>query len=223
MNEKVNFFIIATPIGNLGDISFRAVEILKLAEIILCEDTRVTKNLLDFYQISSNLESYHQHSSPAKVKQLLDKIKKCQNVALVTDAGTPGISDPGNLLVQSLIKDGEVNIIPIPGPAALIAALSVSGFPTDKFLFLGFPPHKNKRKKYFSEVAGSDHTVVFYESCHRIKKTLNELSECLSEKSEVMVGRELTKKFETTYRGKIKDILKQNISEKGEFVIVIHN
>ncbi|MEK7623161.1 MAG: 16S rRNA (cytidine(1402)-2'-O)-methyltransferase [Patescibacteria group bacterium] len=218
-------YIVATPIGNLGDITLRAIETLKAVDIILCEDTRVTKNLLDHFDIKTPTKSYHQHSTGAKVLEIASLLEEGKNIALVTDAGTPGISDPGNLLVHYLSTPApehtSTRIVAIPGASAVTAALSVSGFSTDKFLFLGFPPHKNKRQKFFTEVAASEHTVVFYESSHRIKKCLNELAQVLRPDRQVCVCRELTKKFESTYRGTISEIINMNISEKGEFVVII--
>lgn len=219
-------YIVATPIGNLKDITLRALEILKEADLILCEDTRVTKNLLDRYNIGAPMESYHEHTSETKVKEIARRLKEKKKIALVTDAGTPGIADPGNKLIAALVKDLELAklVSPIPGPAASIAALSVCGFPTDKFLFLGFPPSKKRRQQFWRKIAGSDVTVVFYESPHKIIKSLKELAVLIPERS-VMIGRELTKKFETIYRGTINEILKRLLSEKprGEFVIVINS
>ena len=214
-------YIIATPIGNLSDITLRALDTLKSVDFILCEDTRVTKNLLMHFDISKPLISYHQHSDAKKVKEILNLIENNKNLALVTDAGTPGISDPGNLLIKSLVDSGVKNIFPIPGPSAVIAALSISGFPTDKYIFMGFPPLKNKRQKYFSEIAKADQTTVFYESGHRIMKCLKELGDHLEPKRQVMVCRELTKMHETTYRGTISEIMSQMKEERGEFVIII--
>ncbi len=218
MNGKL--YITATPIGNLGDITLRALEILKSVDFILCEDTRVTQKLLNHYEIKTPTISYHQHSKDKKVNEIIKLLEEGKDLALVTDAGTPGISDPGNELI-SHITSHVSHIIPISGASALTSALSISGFPTDKFIFLGFPPHKKGRKKYFHEVADAKHTVVFYESCHRIKKALKELSEILDKSVKICICRELTKKFETTYRGTIDEILNMEIKEKGEFVIVI--
>ncbi len=221
-NSSGKLYIVATPIGNLGDITLRALEILKSVDLILCEDTRVTKNLLDHYQISKPLMRYHQHSAARKVKEITELLATGKNLALVTDAGTPGISDPGNILINQLTNK-PINVTPIPGACALVAALSISGFPTDKFLFMGFPPHKNKRQKFFKEVAASEYTVAFYESGHRIKKCLAELADTLDSKREIMVGRELTKKFETIYRGTIVEITAQSVDERGEFVVIINS
>ncbi len=216
-------YIVATPIGNFDDITLRALETLKSVDVVLCEDTRVTKNLLDHYKIHKPTLSYHHHSDARKVNEIISLLESGKNLALVTDAGTPGISDPGNELVSQITNNKEqITIVPIPGPSAVVAALSISGFPTDKFLFLGFPPHKNKRQKFFKEVAAAEHTVVFYESGHRIIKCLGELKEVLDIKRQIVVCRELTKKFETIYRGTVEEISKQNIDERGEFVVVIN-
>jgi len=213
-------YIVATPIGNLDDISLRALETLKSVNFVLCEDTRVTKKLLDNFEIQAPLMSYHQHSDFRKIREIKNLLEEGKNLALVTDAGTPGISDPGNLLIAELIKN-KIEIVPIPGPSALITALSISGFPTDKFLFLGFPPHKNKRQKFFKEAVSYEFTIAFYESGHRIFKCLKELKEYIDPKRQIMVGRELTKQFETVYRGTIDQIIEQMKEERGEFVIVV--
>ena len=220
-----NFYIIATPIGNLEDITLRALRVLKEVDLVLCEDTRVTRILLDKFNIKAQLLSYHQHSQPEKISYILENLKT-KNIALVTDSGTPGISDPGNKLVQEAIEKfkEELKIIPIPGPSALTAIASVSGFATDKFLFLGFPPAKNKRNKFFEKVANSEFPVVFYESSYRILKSLAEL-EVLNKNFNIVVGRELTKKFETIYRGNPKEVTEKIKKDpiKGEFVVIVKN
>lgn len=213
--------IVATPIGNLGDITVRAIQTLGEADIIICEDTRVTKKLLDHYQINKPMLSYHQHSEEKKVREIRKLLEEGKRLALVTDAGTPGISDPGNRLIAQLTMNGELTVVPVPGPSAAVAALSISGLPTDKFVFLGFPPHKKKRKKFFEEVAAAEYTTVFYESSHRIKKCLEELNQVLESDRQICVCRELTKKFETIYRGSIEEILKMTVPEKGELVVVV--
>lgn len=216
-------YIVATPIGNLTDITLRALATLKAADLILCEDTRVTRTLLDHYEIKTPTLSYHQHSTETKKREIRNLLAEGKNIALVTDAGTPGISDPGNELVQFIVQRSEFGgaIVPVPGVSAVTTALSICGFPTDKFLFLGFPPHKKKRQKFFDEVREAKHTVAFYESCHRIKKTLNELAQILPPETQLCLGRELTKKFESVYRGTAAEILAANIPEKGEFVVVV--
>ncbi len=221
-------YIIGTPIGNLEDLSFRALQILKGADLILCEDTRVTKKLLNHYQIKTPTLSYHQHSKLKKVEEIIQLLKEGKNLALVSDAGTPGISDPGNLLINEMINRlrNEVKVIPIPGPSAVTAAASISGFPTDKFIFMGFPPTKRKRKKFFEEIVGSKYPVIFYESPYRILKSLKELelkAESCKLKPKIMVCRELTKKFETIYRGEIEEVIKEIKKKeiKGEFVVIV--
>lgn len=227
-----NFYIIATPIGNLDDITKRALDTLCFVDFILCEDTRRTLKLLNYYNIKKPLISYHQHSKLKKVKQIISLLERNKNLALVSDAGTPAISDPGNELINLIIKEfgDKVKIVPIPGPSALIAALSISGFNTNKFLFLGFPPHKKSRNKFFQEVIKSRYPVVFYESSHRILKTLSDLKKLfkdLDSKFEIVICRELTKKFESIYRGNIIEIIEEISSKKenqrGEFVVVINS
>jgi len=220
-------FIVSTPIGNLSDITLRALEILKNVDLILCEDTRMTKKLLDHFGIKTPVLSYHQHSKLRKVEYIIQLLKEGKNLALVSDAGTPGISDPGNKLISLVMKQCDnLTIIPIPGPSAITCAASISGFPMDKFLFLGFPPKKKKRKKFFEEILNSKYPVIFYESPYRIIKTLRQLYSSFgvhSSEFEIVVARELTKKFETIYRGKIDDVIKQIEKDKikGEFVIII--
>ena len=220
-------YIVATPIGNLEDASFRSIRILKEVDLVLCEDTRVTRKLLSHYEIHTPILSYHQHSTEKDMARVFDLLSQGKNIALVSDAGTPGISDPGNELIAFLQE--TVKIIPIPGPSALTAAASIAGFPMDKFLFMGFPPHKKKRKKFFEEIAQSAHPVIFYESPYRIVKTLEEFGGILQKIAvakiySIVVGRELTKKFETVYRGTVEKVLEQLQAEKirGEFVVVVY-
>jgi 16S rRNA (cytidine1402-2'-O)-methyltransferase len=236
-------YVIATPIGNLEDFSLRALRILKEVDLILCEDTRTTKKLLAHYQISKPTVSYHQHSQLTKIKYILEQLKQGKRIALVSEAGTPGISDPGNKLIEQVTEKlgSQVAVMPIPGPSALITALSISGLPANKFIFLGFPPVKKKRKKFFEEVVQAKYTVVFYESPHRILKTLKELSTVMascfakdgtkprlpdgqeSRGRQIVICRELTKKFETVYRGSIEEVVEQIQKDKikGEFVVVV--
>lgn len=225
MNSGI-LYIVATPIGNLKDFTVRAQETLKSVDYVLCEDTRDSQKLLSPFGISTKTLSLHQHSLEKRFREVLDLLEGGKNLALITDAGTPGISDPGNLLIDFLIKNNpNLKIVPIPGSSALIVALSISGFPTDKFYFAGFPPLKNKRTKYFQELAGIHGTIVFYESTHRILKTLEDIQNNFQNNKRIMVCRELTKQFETIYRADIADIMK-SINEhslKGEFVIVIEN
>ena len=231
-----NFYVVATPIGNLGDISQRALNVLREVDLVLAEDTRTTKNLLNHFGIEKPIVSYHQHSKISKINEILAMLRNGQNLALVSDAGTPGISDPGGQLVEAIVRElGDlVKIEPIPGPSAITAIASVCGFPMDRFLFLGFPPAKNKRKKFFEEVIASKYPVIFYESPHRILRTLGELKELgslsLKEPSSfqnplrVVVGRELTKKFETIYRGVLDEVIEKIKKDpiKGEFAVAIN-
>ncbi len=228
MNTGI-LYIVATPIGNLKDTTLRAIETLKEVDLILCEDTRQTIKLLSHYEISKPLVSYFQHSKISKIDYIIEQLEKGKKMALVTDAGTPGISDPGGKLVE-IIKTQlpSCEIIPIPGASALITALSISGFPADKFVFMGFPPHKKGREKFFRKIAEAEYPVVLYESVHRILKTLSELNRVLHASrfmSHIVVCRELTKKFETIYRGNPDEIINTLQSDKnnlkGEFVVVL--
>lgn len=217
-----NFYVVATPIGNLEDITLRALRILKEVDFILCEDTRQTKKLLSHYKIETSTLSYHQHSQLKKIDSILDLLKQGRNLALVCNAGTPGISDPGQSLINYILRKlPETKIIPISGPCALITAVSISGFSMDEFLFLGFLP-KKKRKKILDKIAQSKETIIFYESPYRIIKTLNDLELIIPDRK-IVLCREMTKKFETIYRGNISEVLSQLLkgSTKGEFTIVI--
>lgn len=219
-----NLYVVATPIGNLKDITFRAIEVLKTVDLILCEDTRRTSKILSFYEINVALSSYHQHTNDFKTDKILSLLEQGKNIALVSDAGTPGISDPGGMLIERVVGElkDKVNVIPIPGPSALISAASVSGISMDRFIFLGFPPVKNKRNKFFEELSCYKYPVIFYESCHRIIKTIKDLN-VFCEDRDLIVFREITKKFETVYRGKPKNILEtMKLNEiKGEFTVII--
>jgi 16S rRNA (cytidine1402-2'-O)-methyltransferase len=217
------FYVIATPIGNLEDITLRALRILKEVDLVLCEDTRVTRKLFDKYQISTPTMSYHAQSGEAKVEIILEKIEEGKNIALVTDAGTPGISDPGSMLISQIReKFPELTIVAIPGASALTTALSIAGVPTHEFIFLGFLPHKKGRETLFKEIAESERTMVFYESTHRIIKTLESLTKI---NKKVTVVRELTKIYEEVLQGSAEDILKiltdTPEKQKGEFVVIV--
>jgi 16S rRNA (cytidine1402-2'-O)-methyltransferase len=217
-------YIVATPIGNLEDITLRALRTLKEADLILCEDTRVTKKLLDHYEIKTPTESYHQHSKLTKIDHILNLFKEGKNLALVTDAGTPGISDPGGLLVSKVKEEFGDIVRVIPGPSALTAALSVSGLPSQEFTFLGFLPHKKGRETLFKEIARSERLMVFYESTHRLLKTLESLKKHSPEKK-IVVAKELSKIFEEIITGKAEELVSyfQNNKEKqrGEFVVMV--
>lgn len=216
-------YVVATPIGNLQDITLRALETLKSVDFIACEDTRVTSKLLGHYSIQKNLISYHQHSELRKIDFILGKLQEGSNVAVVTDAGTPGISDPGNFLVSEAVKN-NIEICPIPGPSALTATISISGVDLQKFLFLGFPPHKKGREKFFKEAIESKYPVIYYESPHRFLKNL-EFLEQMGYQEGIIIGREITKMFEEFKRGKIGEIIdyyqKNSEKMKGEFVVVL--
>ncbi len=214
-------YIVATPIGNLDDITFRAVEVLKQVDLIACEDTRRTKILLEKYGIAKKLVSYYNYNERQKAEDLISELKSNKNVALVSDSGTPGISDPGYVLIKRAIEENII-VVPIPGPTALICALVASGLPMDEFVFVGFLPHKKGRRTKLQELAQEERTVIIYESPHRILKTLNELLEYFGDR-QIAVAKELTKIHEEFFRGKISEVLKKLTPDKikGEFVIVI--
>ncbi|HKL16942.1 MAG TPA: 16S rRNA (cytidine(1402)-2'-O)-methyltransferase [Patescibacteria group bacterium] len=218
-------YIVATPIGNLKDITLRALEVFKKVDYILAEDTRNTARLLKHYDIKTATLSFHQHSNDKKIDLVLRKLKNGKNLALVSDAGTPTIADPGGKLVAKVKKEApNIKIVPIPGASALLAGLSVSGFKADSFTFFGFPPKKRKRNKFFKMVAKSDKTSVLYESPHRIIKTLDDLNSFKEIRvKDICVFRELTKIYESSYCGTIREVLKSLKSDKikGEFTIVI--
>jgi len=223
-------YIVATPIGNLQDITLRAISILKEVDIVIAEDTRVTKKLMDFlstnYHLpSAKLISYHQRSGERKKLQILNYLFEGKNLALVTDAGTPGIADPGNELIDFLLeKNPNVKIIPVPGASAITTALSISGFNVNKFVFLGFLP-KKKRKKLFSWLKEGKITFAFYESPKRLLKTLELLKGELGVDNRVFIARELTKIHESLYRGKIAAVIMQLSDKviKGEIVVIVEN
>lgn len=220
-------YIVATPIGNLEDISFRAIKTLKEVDVVLTEDTRVTSKLLSHYDIQVNVLTYNQHSSDTKKQEILLKLAEGKNVALVTDAGTPGISDPGNELVAYLLLNlPEVKIIPIPGASSITTALSVSGMNVNSFLFVGFWP-KKKTKKLIEKIKVLDCPVVFFESPYRIVKTLDRLMSEVGDKN-IFVGQELTKLHERTLRGSLSEVkleLEKEQKElgrvKGEIVCIL--
>lgn len=221
-------YIVATPIGNLEDITLRALRILKEVDYILCEDTRTTKNLLDKYDIHTKTMSYHAHSTDGRELTIINLLKGGKNFALVSDAGTPCISDPGVMLVSNIRKElgSEAKISPIPGPSAFISALSVSGISSAEFVFLGFLPHKKGRETLFKEIANSKRIMVFYESTHRIIKTLSSL-ETHCPKSNIMIAREITKQFEEFVNGTPSELLnyfnENKIKQKGEFVVIVES
>ncbi len=220
---KGKLYIVSTPIGNLEDITLRALRVLKEVDLIACEDTRVTKKLLSNYQIQNPLTTYHEHNEKKKAEELLSLLEAGENIAVVSDAGTPGISDPGYRLV-TLASEKGIDVISIPGPSAAIAALSVSGLPTSSFTFFGFLPRPlKKRKKLLQAIRESPQTLIFYESPNRIIETLKDMFEILQDRK-VSLSRELTKLFEETLRGRLSEVLEiliQRKKLKGEFTIII--
>src|SRR3989339_1590670 len=235
------FYVVATPIGNMGDITLRAIETLKSVDLILCEDTRETKKILDKYNINKPTMSYPSDdvsvksvkhrvfNTSSKLSKIFELLKEGKNLALVSDAGTPGISDPGAMLVSKIKEKflDSVQVIPIPGASAVIAALSASGLPTHEFTFLGFLPHKKGRETLFKEIASAKKTMVFYESPHRILKTLESLVKfCPKEnQKKVCIARELTKIYEEFKIGTPTEVLEyfQNNPDKqrGEFTVIV--
>jgi 16S rRNA (cytidine1402-2'-O)-methyltransferase len=215
-------YIVATPIGNLKDISLRAIQTLKDVDYIACEDTRKTSILLNTYQIKKPLISYYSYNQIKRSEELLNLLKQGKSIALVSEAGTPGISDPGAQLIKLAIEN-DISVTHIPGPTALIVALSVSGLPTHKFVFEGFLPKKpGARKKRLTHLAKNDYTVILYESPYRIKKLLDEILETMGDR-EIAVARELTKKFEEIKRGRVSRLIEhfEKTRPRGEFIIVI--
>lgn len=218
--------VVATPIGNLGDITLRALQTLKEADVIACEDTRVTAKLLAKYEIEKPLVIFHAQSGKGSFERILTLLGEGKRVALVTDAGTPGISDPGNELVSQVrSRLPDVRIEAIPGASALTAALQIAGAPTHEFVFLGFLPHKKGRLTLFKEIAESERAVVFYESPHRIEKALMSLTEVLSAEHMVTVARELTKIHESLIQGSAQEVAAYFTEHpdqvRGEFVVIV--
>ena len=220
---KGKLFIVSTPIGNLEDITLRSLNVLKKVDLIACEDTRITRKLLSHYDIKKPLTSYHEHNEKLKSQHLIKKLKSGINIALVSDAGTPGVSDPGYRIV-SLASELNIEIVSIPGPSAVISALSVSGLPSNSFAFFGFLPRtEKKRKEKLYKLINYPETLIFYESPKRIIKTLNSILEVLGDRN-ISISRELTKIFEETIRDKISnaiEYLDKKNELKGEFAIVL--
>lgn len=214
--------LIPTPIGNLGDITLRAIEIIKAVDVILAEDTRHTGKLLKYLNIQKTMRSYHAHNEHKSVVPIIDEIKSGEVFGLVSDAGTPGISDPGFLLVRECISAG-IQVEALPGPTAFVPALVASGLPCDKFYFEGFLPHKKGRQTRFNFLANLPCAVILYESPHRLLKTLQQMGEFIGENRRVCIVRELSKLHETFHRGKLKDQIEffQKIPPKGEIIIIL--
>ena len=218
-------YVVATPIGNLGDISGRALEILKSSDLIFAEDTRVTQKILNRFGIAVPIRRYNEHEPEKTFKEAEKLLKEGKEIVLVSDSGTPGISDPGGKIVEFVQKNlPNTKIRVVPGPSAVVAALSVSGMPANEFTFLGYPPAKNKRRKFFGRVAEiKTRPVVLYESPHRVERTLKELAEVLGDDREVFIGRELTKIYEEHFRGSLEEAIAhfKKGKVKGEFTIII--
>lgn len=218
--DKGKLYLVATPIGNLGDITYRAVEILKAVDVIAAEDTRQTLKLLNYLDIKKSMFSYHRHNEDFKVEKIMEILEEGKDVAIVTDAGTPGISDPGEVAVKEAI-DRNIEIIPIPGACALVNALIASGLNTKEFSFFGFLPINNKNRKIkLDEIEREEKTVILYEAPHRILETLVDLKNVLGNRY-VVVAKELTKLHETFYRGNIDEVINLIGNPKGEFIIMI--
>lgn len=232
-------YIVATPIGNIEDITYRAIKVLKSVDVIFCEDTRQSAKLLSYYQISKRTESYHAQSGTGRIEHMINILRGGQSIAYVTDSGTPGISDPSSLLVSAVRERApEVTIVAIPGPSALAAAVSISGLPTDEFIFTGFLPHKKGRETLLREIASSDRSCIFYESPHRIEKALTKLAEymkegkgivqgkeLIGEERPILIARELTKMFEEAILLTPSEHLARMKADtnkmRGEFVVIV--
>jgi 16S rRNA (cytidine1402-2'-O)-methyltransferase len=218
-------YVVGTPIGNLQDMTPRAIQTLREVDFILCEDTRVTQKLLSHFEIKNKTLSFHKFSEDNKYQKIFDLLEEGKNLALVSDAGTPAISDPGAYLIKEIReKLPEVEIITIPGPSALAAAISIAGLESEKFVFIGFPPHKKGRKTFFEELSKYEIPVVFYESKHRILKALENLKEVVPER-EIFLAKELTKFNEKYFTGTANEIIEKLQTDdnllKGEFVVIV--
>ena len=215
-------YIVPTPIGNLDDITIRAVQVLKKVDLILCEDTRRSKKLLNHLGIKSQLRSHHKFNEHSEVEYIVKKIKEDRNVAVISDAGTPGISDPGFLIVRTCLEN-EIEVECLPGPTALIPALMVSGISSDKFIFEGFLPIKKGRKTKLSMLALEKRTMIFYESPHKLLRTLLDFENSFGPKRKISMSRELTKLYEETIRGTVEEMkeIYKNKKPNGEYVIVV--
>jgi 16S rRNA (cytidine1402-2'-O)-methyltransferase len=225
MTKTGTLYVVATPIGNLEDITMRALRILKEVDYVLCEDTRVTGNLLKHYDIKTKLKRYDAHTSEKVHEEVIADIESGKQVALVSDAGTPGVSDPGVFLVEKLREIGGLRIDAVPGPSSVTAAFSIAGLAGNQFSFLGFVPQKKGRQTFFKELENYDHPVIFFESPHRIMKTLESLKESLKPETKVLVARELTKLFEELVSGSAQEVLTYFVQNqdkvRGEFVVLV--
>lgn len=217
----MKLFVVSTPIGNLDDLSFRAIETLKQSDFIICEDTRISSILLKKYEINKELISLNAFNEKNKINYLIERIKNVKQVSLISDAGTPAISDPGSVFISECVKN-DIDIIPIPGTSALLSALVLSGLKINSFIFEGFLPQKKGREKKLKELASEKQMIIIYESVYRVEKLLTELKKYMPERH-VIVCKELTKKFEEVWRGKPDELIKiiPRSKLKGEFVLVI--
>ena len=220
--QDIQLYLVPTPIGNLGDITYRAVEVLKNADAILCEDTRTSSVLLNHYGIHKPLYPHHQHNEHKTLEKIIEELKAGKKFAMLTDAGTPGISDPGFLLVRECLRN-DIVVNCLPGASAFIPALIQSGLPATRFCFEGFPPQKKGRQTFFKALAEEERTIILYESPHRLVKTLNELATYLEPGRQAAVCRELTKMFEETRKGTLAELAAHydTTPPKGEIVIVV--
>lgn len=215
-------YLVPTPIGNLGDMTFRAVDVLKSVDVILAEDTRVSGILLKHYHIETPMQSYHQHNEHGMTESVVQHIKNGRETAIITDAGTPGISDPGFLLTRACVAEG-IEVQCLPGATAFVPALVNSGLPNDKFVFEGFLPAKKGRQKRLKALATEDRTIIFYESPYKIPKTLEHLKDYFGENRQVSISREISKLYEETVRGTLSEVIShfETQKPKGEFVIIL--
>ena len=220
--KRAVLYLVPTPIGNLSDITLRAIEVLKEVDFILAEDTRTSGNLLKHLGISKPLHSFHQHNEHKVLERVIDRLKAGETAALVSDAGTPGISDPGFLMARECSREG-IDIICLPGPTAFIPALVCSGLPCERFIYEGFLPHKKGRQTRLKALAEENRTMVFYESPHRLLRTLTQFSEFFGEHRQASISREISKVYEETIRGSLAEIINHFSIHpvKGEFVIVV--
>lgn len=219
--EPGKLYLVPTPIGNLEDMTYRGVEVLKKVDLILAEDTRTSGILLKHYDVKTPAQSFHAHNEHKKVEEVIEKLKAGTSIAQISDAGTPGISDPGYLLVRAALAN-DISVDSLPGATAFVPALIKSGFPSDRFVFEGFLPHKKGRQTRIEAIKDEKRTVVYYESPHRLVKTLQQFKELLGDRN-VSVSRELTKKFEETVTGNVVQVMNhfESKSIKGEFVIIL--
>jgi 16S rRNA (cytidine1402-2'-O)-methyltransferase len=222
MEMKSNLYFVPTPIGNLDDMTYRSVSVLKTVDVILAEDTRTSGKLLKYYNIETPMQSYHMHNEHRVLKGLTERLKQGQKMALITDAGTPGISDPGFLLARAAMEE-NIEMECLPGATAFVPALVQSGLPNDKFVFEGFLPVKKGRQTRLKVLAEESRTIIFYESPHKLLKTLNNFGEFMGTDRKVSISRELTKLFEETFRGTVAEAITyfESKNPKGEFVLIL--